>query len=97
MSAFRTTALAAILAVMATTPVLAAEQAVTQPKPVVLDTPPPAQKATQPDMGGPRDAKPAAKPAKPAKKPAAKAATKAKKTAGKKSKKNLKKKKRAGR
>jgi hypothetical protein len=50
MHAFRTTALAALLALVATAPVIAAEQAVTQPKPVVLDTPPPPQKATQSGM-----------------------------------------------
>ena len=50
MHAFRTTALAALLALVATAPVIAAEQAVTQPKPGVLDTPPPPQKATQSGM-----------------------------------------------
>ena len=88
MYAFRTAALAAILAVMATTPLLAADPAVIQPKPVVLDTPPPAQTATQKSMSGSGDAKPAAK-AKKAKKP--------RKAAVKKPKKNLKKNKRSRR
>ena len=89
MSAFRTAALAAVLALSATTPVLAADQAVIQPKPVVLDTPPPPQQATQTGIGGPGDAKPAAK--------AAPQARKAKKAAGGKPKKHLKKNKRSRR
>jgi hypothetical protein len=88
MYAFRTAALAASLALMATTPVLAADQVVIQPKPVVLDTPPP-QTATQKGMSGPGDTKPAAK--------AATKAKKAKKAAGKKPKKNIKKNKRSRR
>ena len=92
MYAFRTAALAAILAVMATTPLLAADPAVIQPKPVVLDTPPPPQAATQKSMSGSGDAKPAAKAATKAKK-----AKKPRKAAVKKPKKNLKKNKRSRR
>lgn len=50
MHAFRTTAFATLLALAVTAPALAAEQPVTQPRPVVLDTPPPPQKATQSGM-----------------------------------------------
>jgi hypothetical protein len=50
MNAFCPAALAIVLAVSAATPALAAEPAVVPPRPVVLDTPPPPQKATQPGM-----------------------------------------------
>ena len=51
MNAFRPAVLAILLAVSAAAPALAAEQAVVPPKPVILDTPPPApQKSTQSGM-----------------------------------------------
>jgi hypothetical protein len=95
MHAFRSATFAALLTLVAATPVIAADQAVTQPKPVVLDTPAPPQKATQPDMGGPAEAKPAAKTATKAR--TAKTAKKARKASGKKAKASQKKNKRARR
>jgi hypothetical protein len=88
MNVFRPAVYAVVLAGLAAAPAHAAEQAVIPPKPVVLDTPPPPQKATQSGMGNYRtgglgEAKPAAK-----------AATNAKKISGRKPNKNLKKKKR---
>jgi hypothetical protein len=88
MNVFCPAVYAVVLAGLAAAPAHAAEQAVIPPKPVVLDTPPPPQKATQSGMenygmGRLGEAKPATK-----------ASVNARKISGRKPNKNLKTKKR---